>query len=519
MTTTETATTVTDDVGFQFDNTYAEQLDGFYAAWQAEEVPAPRLVAFNRDLAELLRLDSAALDSDLGAKVFSGNVAPAGAQPLAQAYAGHQFGGFVPQLGDGRALLLGEVVGTDGRRYDVQLKGSGRTPFSRGGDGKAAIGPVLREYLLSEAMFALGVPTTRALAAVTTGEHVARERPLPGAVLTRVAGSHLRIGTFQYFAARGDQGKVRQLADYAIARHDPDLVGAPDQYLELLRAVCARQAELVARWMLLGFVHGVMNTDNTTISGETIDYGPCAFMERYDPATSFSSIDHGKRYAYGNQPAIAQWNLARLAETLLSLIDDDEERGIERATEALGVFGVRFQEAWQRGVSAKLGLSTEADSDGDGDLAHEFLQIARDEAIDWTLGFRRLASLTTSSDLAQLDPGRRAEAQAVSSALDRDLPALERVESWLERWRGRLRLESRSQAEIEQVMCRVNPLVIPRNQHVEAALESATDEGDLAPFECLLEAVTMPFEYRSEVEGLLAPSRADMAPYRTFCGT
>src|ERR687897_254999 len=314
---------------FAFDNTYARELEGFYVPWKAAQVARPKLVKFNRELAEELGLDAGALDSEEGARIFAGNEIPEGAAPLAQAYAGHQFGGFVPQLGDGRAILLGEVVDRDGVRRDIQLKGSGRTPFSRAGDGRAAIGPVLREYLIGEAMYALGIPTTRALAAVLTGEPVFREEgALPGAVLTRVAASHVRVGTFEFFAARGERAKVRRLADYVIDRHYPELKNQANPYLGLLECVSDRQAALVARWMHVGFIHGVMNTDNMAISGETIDYGPCAFMDHYDPATVFSSIDTQGRYAYANQPRIAQWNLARLAETLLPLIDEDTNRAI-----------------------------------------------------------------------------------------------------------------------------------------------------------------------------------------------
>ena len=323
---------------FTFDNTYARELEGFYVPWKAAQVARPALVKLNRDLAEELGLDSAALDSDEGARIFAGNEIPEGAVPLAQAYAGHQFGGFSPQLGDGRALLLGEVIDRNGRRRDIQLKGSGPTPFSRAGDGRAALGPVLREYLIGEAMHALGIPTTRALAAVLTGEPIYREGALPGAVLTRVAASHIRVGTFQLFAARGEQDKVRRLADYVIDRHYQDLKNHANPYLGLLASVCDRQAALVASWMHVGFIHGVMNTDNMAISGETIDYGPCAFMEHYDPATVFSSIDTRGRYAFGNQPSIAQWNLARLAETLLPLIDADGNRAIAQATEVVNGF-------------------------------------------------------------------------------------------------------------------------------------------------------------------------------------
>ena len=341
---------------FAFDNTYARELEGFYVPWKAAQVARPRLVKLNRELAEELGLDAGALDSEEGARIFAGNETPEGAVPLAQAYAGHQFGGFSPQLGDGRALLLGEVIDRNGRRRDIQLKGSGPTPFSRNGDGRAALGPVLREYLIGEAMHALGIPTTRALAAVLTGEPVFRESALPGAVLTRVAASHIRVGTFQLFAARGEQTKVRRLADYVIDRHYPELKGHANPYLALLERVRDRQAELIASWMHVGFIHGVMNTDNMAISGETIDYGPCAFMDHYDPATVFSSIDTRGRYAYANQPKIAQWNLARLAETLVPLIDADENRAIARATEVVQAFPEIYERHWLKGMRAKLGL-------------------------------------------------------------------------------------------------------------------------------------------------------------------
>ena len=329
--------------GFIFDNTYARELEGFYVPWKATQVARPSLVKFNRELARELGLDADALDSEEGARIFAGNEIPEGAAPLAQAYAGHQFGGFVPQLGDGRALLLGEVIDRNGHRRDIQLKGSGPTPFSRAGDGRAALGPVLREYLIGEAMHALGIPTTRGLAAVLTGEPVFRESALPGAILTRVAASHIRVGTFQFFAARGEEAKVRRLADYVIDRHYPELKDDANPYLGLLERVCDRQAALVANWMHVGFIHGVMNTDNMAISGETIDYGPCAFMDHYDPATVFSSIDTHGRYAYANQPRIAHWNLARFGETLLSLIDADRNRAIARATEVVNAFPERYE--------------------------------------------------------------------------------------------------------------------------------------------------------------------------------
>ncbi len=475
---------------FSFDNTYSRSLEGFYAPWQAETVPAPKLIQLNRALADELGLDTDALASDAGAAIFAGNLVPPGAAPLAQAYAGHQFGGFVPQLGDGRALLLGEVIDRYGQRRDIQFKGSGRTPFSRSGDGKASLGPVLREYLLGEAMHALGIPTTRALAAAATGEPVYREQPLPGAVLTRVAASHIRVGTFQFFAARGETAKVRQLADYTIARHYPHVAAAGNPYLGFVEAVVDRQASLIARWMLVGFIHGVMNTDNMAISGETIDYGPCAFMDRYSPLTVFSSIDRQGRYAYGNQPNIARWNLARLAETLLPLIDADEKASIAKATEAVNAFTDRYDAYWLAGMRAKLGLvSAEAD---DLTLANGFLAALDSAQADYTLAFR---SLSTSQDEPYLA-------------------------AWAVKWRERLSAEREVSPEARaSAMNRVNPLYIPRNHQVEAALSAAVEQQDLVPFEKLLEVLAEPFTESPGNEAFSQPAPAGNSGYRTFCGT
>ncbi|MEO0980196.1 MAG: YdiU family protein [Pseudomonadota bacterium] len=486
---------------FQFDNSYARDLEGFYVAWEGAKVPEPQIVLFNRDLAEELGLDPEALETPYGTKVFAGIENPEGASPLAQVYAGHQFGGFSPQLGDGRALLLGELIDKAGKRRDLQLKGSGPTPFSRGGDGKAVIGPVLREYVIGEAMHALGIPTTRALAAVTTGETIYREGPKPGAVLTRVAGSHLRVGTFQFFAARGETEKVRQLADYAIARHDPDLAGSDDRYLKLFAGVMQRQARLIAHWVLVGFVHGVMNTDNTTISGETIDYGPCAFIDTYDPAAVFSSIDHGGRYAYGRQPMIAQWNLARLAETLLALIEpDDLDKAVERVSEELGRFPDLYKTAWLNGMRAKLGLNTE--TDGDQDLADALLAQMQEHGIDYTLMFRKL------SDAAAGDTG------PVLGLF----PAENGMKSWLSRWRQRLEAEAGDIADTKKRMDSVNPAYIPRNHKVEEALQAA-ETGDYHPVKGLLDVLSDPFVERNGLEAYATPAPADLGPYRTFCGT
>ena len=487
---------------FVFDNSYARELEGFYVPWQPAPVPAPRLLRLNEALAAELGLDAAALQGEAGAALFAGNAVPEGAAPLAQAYAGHQFGGFNPQLGDGRALLLGEVIDRHGRRRDIAFKGSGRTPFSRGGDGKAALGPVLREYLIGEAMHALGVPTTRALAVAATGEPVWRERELPGAVLTRVAASHVRVGTFQYVAARGQPGEVKRLAEHVIARHDPDLAGGDSRYLALLRRVAGRQAALIAQWMNVGFIHGVMNTDNMTVSGETIDYGPCAFMEAYDPATVFSSIDHGGRYAYANQPLIARWNLARLAETLLPLLADEPEAAVVLATGVIDAFPAWYDEAWRAGQRAKLGLAT-AQPD-DAALADDWLALLQAQQVDFTLAWRTLA------DAAEGRPAPLRDQFVDRAAAD----------DWLARWQARLAAEGGDMAARAAAMRRVSPWVIPRNHRVEEALAAAVDAGDLAPFERLLAALQQPFDERPDNARYAEPAPRELtAGYRTFCGT
>jgi uncharacterized protein YdiU (UPF0061 family) len=412
---------------------------------------------------------------------------PAGVATVAQAYAGHQFGVYVPRLGDGRALLLGEVIDIHGHRRDLHLKGSGRTPFARGGDGKAAVGPMLREYLIGEAMQGLGIPTTRALAVVATGERVLREGALPGAVLTRAAASHLRVGTFQYAAASGDAGRLRALADYAIARHHPEAADAPNRYLDLLRRVAGAQASLVARWILAGFVHGVMNTDNTTISGETIDYGPCAFMDAYDPATVFSSIDHAGRYAYGNQPAIMQWNLARLAETLLPLIDENSEAAVEAATEVLDGFARAYERHWDEGMAAKLGLAAP-----DRELVTDLLELMRAQRVDFTRFFRALSAGAARAMFAEPDPFNAWAARRAAA-----LPA--------------------DRATVAAAMDRVNPVYIPRNHRVEEALAQAA-RGEMGPLHRLLEVVSRPFDERPGLEDYAGPAPAG-APYVTYCGT
>jgi uncharacterized protein YdiU (UPF0061 family) len=429
-----------------------------------------------------------------------GNAVPDGAEPVAQSYAGHQFGGYVPRLGDGRALLLGEMLDTNGRRRDLHLKGSGRTPFARGGDGKAAVGPMLREYLIGEAMHALGIPTTRALAVVATGEPVARDTLLPGAVLARVAASHLRVGTFQYAAATGGAPLVERLVGYAITRHHPDPATATRPALALLGEVVEAQASLVARWMSVGFVHGVMNTDNMTISGETIDYGPCAFMEAFDPATVFSSIDHGGRYAYGNQPSIALWNLARLAETVLALVNDDTEVAVAEVTEVLHTFPDRYRHHWGADMRAKLGLDEERP--GDDELVTALLALMQEHRVDLTAGFRSLSSVVRGDDA----PARTVF--AAGSAFD----------SWLERWSERRCLQRREPAQVAAGMDQVNPVYIPRNHLVEDALAAAT-AGDLVPFERLLEVVTDPFDARPGFDAYALPAPVSFGPYRTFCGT
>ncbi len=484
-----------------FHNTYARLPARFYSRIDPTPVAAPRLIKFNAALAQDLGVDLDATDPGQIAQVLSGNRMLPGSEPLAMAYAGHQFGQFVPQLGDGRAILLGELRDRAGVLRDVQLKGSGRTPYSRGGDGRAALGPVLREYIVSEAMTALGVPSTRTLAAVLTGERVLREEPLPGAILTRVAASHVRVGTFQFFAARGDADAVRTLADYVIARHYPDLKDSRSAHLDLLNAVIRRQASLVAKWLHLGFIHGVMNTDNSTVSGETIDYGPCAFMDAYDANQVFSSIDRHGRYAYANQPAIAQWNLARLAETLLPLIDPNEARAVELATEAVTAFFDHFEQAWLEGMRAKLGL-TGADP-ADKDLAQRLLTLMQRTEADFTQTFRGLCALAESDSAPKLE---RLNADAEFSA-------------WLQDWRARLAAEARSPGVVAASMRAVNPKYIPRNHRIEQLIEAAVEREDFAPFEKLLNVVARPFDEQPDAEEYAAEPGLNERVTQTFCGT
>ncbi|OWL94899.1 hypothetical protein B7435_31300 [Mycolicibacterium peregrinum] len=482
---------VAPDTSVTLDNRFARALPEMAVAWQAELAPALRLLMLNEALAAELDLDASWLRSPDGLGLLSGTAVPDGATPVAQAYAGHQFGGYVPRLGDGRALLLGEFVDADDRPRDLHLKGSGRTPFARGGDGLAVVGPMLREYIVSEAMHAMGIPTTRALAVVATGRDVRRETLLPGAVLARVADSHLRVGSFQYASAQaqtmGDIALLRRLADHAIARHHPGAADAENPYLALYEGVVAAQAELLAHWMLVGFVHGVMNTDNMTISGETIDYGPCAFMEIFDPATVFSSIDHGGRYAYGNQPTVAAWNLARFAETLLPLLAEVGDHAVELATGALHKFGPQFDSAWSAGMRAKLGLHTDADDDVARTLIEDLLVLLQQNRTDYTSFFR--------------DLGRTARGEAAIGA---------RFDEWLARWQAL--------GPDTAAMDRVNPIYIPRNHLVEEALTAGTN-GDMEPVEHLMDALAAPFDERPGLERYAAPAPDDFGTYRTFCGT
>lgn len=490
---TDTPLQASDFGGGRFDNSYVRLPQRFYARLKPTPVRHPRIIKFNYPLAEELGVDTQWLTSEMGVAFLSGTHVPEWAEPLAMAYAGHQFGHFVPQLGDGRAILLGEIIGRDGKRRDLHLKGAGPTPFSRRGDGRAALGPVLREYIISEAMAALGIPTTRTLAAVTTGEPVFRETTLPGAVLARVAASHIRIGTFEYFAARDDREALRILAEYALARHYPDRQESPTPALVLLEAVCDAQAALIARWTQVGFIHGVMNTDNMTISGETIDYGPCAFMDTYDPATVFSSIDHHGRYAFGNQPRIAQWNLARFADTLLPLIDDNQEKALALAEETINQFPEKYERYWQDGMRRKLGLISEQPDDAS--LIHALLQLMQQQESDYTNTFRLLCSVAEGS------------------------PAPAGYEAWVTRWQTRLRQERYSLQDAATLMRANTPAFIPRNHRVEAALNAAVKQEDLAPLETLLTVLSTPFDEKPEYTEYAAPPTPHERVRQTFCGT
>jgi uncharacterized protein YdiU (UPF0061 family) len=480
--------------GFRLEHTYAALPPIFSTPAEPTAVKAPHLVAFNRPLADQLGLVADALDGPGGAAIFAGNSLPDGSYPIAQAYAGHQFGHFTV-LGDGRAILLGEQRTPSGDRVDVQLKGAGKTRYSRRGDGRAALGPMLREYIISEAMYALGIPTTRSLAVTTTGEAVYREDQLQGAVLTRVAASHIRVGTMQWAAAHDDEQALRALADYTLARHYPALAGVPDRYLALFDAILARQAALIARWQLVGFIHGVMNTDNMALSGETIDYGPCAFMDAYDPATVFSSIDEGGRYAYRNQPGIAQWNLARLAEAMLPLFDPEVERAVERATHVLDRFPELFDRHMLDGLRAKLGLFTAEDDDQA--LANDLLAWMQRRSADFTNTFRSL----TAGRLLEQPPQADAE-----------------LASWHARWEARLGRQPQTRGDVRAWMQRHNPAVIPRNHLVEAALDAATRRQDYSVMHQLLDVLATPYDHERDVTPFTSPGSGDPA-YRTFCGT
>jgi uncharacterized protein YdiU (UPF0061 family) len=488
-------TTKASGAGWNFDNSYVRLPKSLFARLNPVPVRAPSMVVFNRSLCESLGLQSHALEGEEGAAVFAGNRIPEGAEPIAQAYAGHQFGQFTT-LGDGRAILLGEHVTPGGERFDIQLKGSGRTPFSRRGDGRAALGPMLREYIISEAMHALGIPTTRSLAVVTTGEQVFRQTPLTGAILTRVAASHIRVGTFEYLAARGDREGIRTLAEYTIQRHYPDLVTAENPYLSLLTVVMERQASLVAKWLHVGFIHGVMNTDNMTLSGETIDYGPCAFMDAYDPATVFSSIDLDGRYAYGNQPNIAQWNLARFAETLLPLLHDKQEEAVRLAEEAITSFPEIFRRYRFSGMRAKLGLFTEEDDDGA--LMENLHTCMHQGHADYTNTFRDLAGETLAD-----------------APLFRDAAFTE----WYRRWQERLARQPQSAEASRMLMRAHNPAVIPRNHLVEEALQAAVEGKDLTVMAQLLDVLAKPYDDSPQQDRYrLQPEPAEHC-YQTFCGT
>jgi len=488
---------------FPFDNTYARLPERFFARVAPARVGAPRLVRVNAPLATQLGLDPAWLASEAGVAALAGNHVADTAESIATAYAGHQFGTFVPQLGDGRAILLGELIDHAGARRDIQLKGAGRTPFSRGGDGRAALGPVLREYVVSEAMGALGIPTTRALAAVVTGEVVRREELLPGAILTRVAASHIRVGTFQFFASRGDVDGLRALADHAIARHYPDAAHAERPYRALLDGVIRAQASLIAAWMLVGFIHGVMNTDNMAIAGETIDYGPCAFLDAYDPGAVFSTIDEYGRYAYSRQPAIGRWNLARLAECLLPLLADEPDAAVVAANESLGAYTPWFERAYQGRLRRKLGLSTECA--GDAALGQDLLEAMRANRADFTLTFRRLSEASPGDE----DDGGVRRLFADPSAYD----------AWASRWRRRLEREPTDAAARRSAMLAVNPAYIPRNHRVEAVIRAAVDDDDFAPLHELVTVLSTPFDDQPAFARYADPPAAHERVLQTFCGT
>lgn len=482
----------TNQLGWNLSSSYTQLPSAFYHKMEPERVPSPTLVLFNISLAEELGLQEAISEN---AGYFTGNELPNGSEPIAQAYAGHQFGHFT-MLGDGRAILIGEQITPDGERYDIQLKGSGRTPYSRGGDGKAALGPMLREFIISESMHALGIPTTRSLAVTATGELIERETELPGAILTRVAKSHIRVGTFQYAAHFGEEDDVRKLADYTIDRHYPSIKDTHNPYEQLLLEVIRKQASLIAKWQLVGFIHGVMNTDNALISGQTIDYGPCAFMDEYDPSTVFSSIDRNSRYAYGNQPNIGVWNIARFAETLLPLIDENKEQAIAKAEKAIGQFGDIFQEVWLSGMRKKLGLFQKHEDDKV--LIHELLELMHQYHADYTNTFRALTFDDRNSMV---------------------LFSTEDFKQWEQKWDNRKNQENKSAEEVRDLMKNNNPAVIPRNHHVEDALHAAVEHSDMSEVEKLLQAVTDPYAHTEEQKIYASLPPKELRPQQTFCGT
>ena len=486
---------MTKEIGWNFDNSYARLPKLFFTSTNPTPVSSPKLIIFNESLAKSLGLNGKKLQGKDGVDVFAGNVIPEGASPLAQAYAGHQFGHF-NMLGDGRAILLGEQISPQGVRVDIQLKGSGRTPYSRGGDGRAALGPMLREYIISEAMHALGIPTTRSLAVVSTGEPVIRETDLPGAILTRVASSHIRVGTFQYVANWGNVEELRELADYTLKRHYPEIEKGERRYLSLLQEVIKRQAELIAKWQLVGFIHGVMNTDNMAISGESIDFGPCAFMDTYDPATVFSSIDREGRYAYGNQPYMGGWNLARFAESLLPLLHENQEQAIEIAEDAISDFAELYQSNWLAGMRAKLGIFNEEIEDQS--LIEDLLNMMQKYRADYTNTFRSLTF-------------ERYE--------DSSLFGYPEFNQWHERWKARLERQQESEETSHQLMLNSNPAVIPRNHRVEEALNAAVEQGDYSVMERLLVVLSQPFAHSPEQKEYCTLPAPSSLPYRTFCGT
>jgi uncharacterized protein YdiU (UPF0061 family) len=483
------------EIGWNFDNSYARLPKLFFTNLNPTPVRSPKLIILNKPLAASLGLNAKSLKSEDGAAVLAGNQISEGASPLAQAYAGHQFGHFT-KLGDGRAILLGEQITPQGERFDIQLKGSGRTPYSRGGDGRAALGPMLREYIISEAMYALGIPTTRSLAVVTTGESIFRETELPGAILTRVASSHLRVGTFQYVANWGTVEELRTLADYTISRHYPEIEADENRYLSLLQEVIKRQAALISKWQLVGFIHGVMNTDNMTISGETIDYGPCAFMDTYDPATVFSSIDIQGRYAYGNQPYIGGWNLARFAETLLPLLHEDEKQAVNLAQDAISNYSELYRRNWLAGMRAKLGIFNEEQQDET--LIENLLRMMQKYRADYTNTFRALTYDTLE---------------------EADLSRTEEFAQWNKQWQARIERQEESKASSQQLMRTSNPGVIPRNHRVEEALESAVEHGDYSIMERLLDVLSSPYAHSPEQDDYCKLPAPSNRPYRTFCGT